>query len=331
MRLIVDDDPFYHIPVYELDSLDEFRPAREDPERIYSLDIGDGMNLDFLVNIPAGTTRNDVRVGVHSAKGNQISDGHYFAPLEIARRSGAPYILFADPTLTLQPKNRLSWFVGTPDVNPDVWMEAAIRALMVASSAHYVVIEGSSSGGFVAMRLATRFERAVAVPRIPQTDVFRYSQKHQVDITLNTAWKGMSYREVMEGHAHRFRLIDLYTDPAWNRGNLISYIHNPGDTEHTHDHLNPFLAELGVPTDAFLALDDRLSISRPFVGMGHIGIPAPYWALDADLALKRLKTMRPVDESTDPEAMFVEPEGFNRNDDVEAARDMALAKHFLNV
>lgn len=330
MRLITNDDPFYHVPVIQLSGLDDFTPDRGDPEQIYTLEIGDGMTLSFLANIPANTAKDEIRVGLHSAKGNQISDGHYFAPLDIVRRSGAAYVLFADPTLTLRPTNRLSWFVGTPGVNPDEWMEAVIRKLMDSSGARYVIFDGSSSGGFVAMRLSTRFGNSVAIPRIPQTDVFRYQFQNQVMDTLDAAWKGMSYGDIMEGYAHRFRLIDLYTDPAWSRGNLISYIHNAGDTIHTTDHLNPLLAELGAGTDAYLAMDDRLAVSRPFVGMGHIGIPAPYWALDAEIAFNRLKAMKPLD-TYEPEKMFVEPDGFNRDAATETVRNAAVAHHFLNI
>lgn len=330
MRLITNDDPFYHMPVYEIASLDEFNPVRGEPEQIYSLKIGDGMTLAFLTNIPAQTAHDDIRVGLHSAKGIQISDGHYFAPLDVARRSGSAYVLFSDPTLTLEPTNRLSWFVGTPNVNPDEWMEAIIRKLMRASGANYVIFEGSSSGGFVALRLSTRFGNSVAISRIPQTDVFRYDIQRQVKFTLDAAWRGLSYAEVMQGYAHRFRPIDLYTDPAWNRGNLVSYIHNPGDTTHTVDHLNPFLAEIGVDSDAYLALNGRVAISRPFVGMGHVGIPASFWAPEAELALRRLKELKPMDASAEPEPMFSEPAGFNRPAEIQEMRTVAVAKHFLN-
>lgn len=331
MRLITNDDPYYHMPVIELASLDDFKPVKGDPEQIYTLDIGDGMTLAFLTNIPAQAVRDDVRVGLHSAKGSQIGDGYYFAPLDVARRSGTAYVLFADPTLTLQPTNRLSWFVGTPNVNPDNWMEAIIRRLMEASGARYVVLEGSSSGGFVAMRLGTRFGNSVAIPRVPQTDVFRYEIQRHVKFTLDAAWQGLSYAEIMEGHAHRFRLIDLYTDPAWNRGNIVSYIHNPGDTTHTTDHLNPLLTELGVGTEAYLALDDRIAISRPFVGTGHVGIPASFWAPEAELALQRLKKLKPLNDSFEPEPMFMEPDNFNRDSGTERARNQAVAQHFLNI
>lgn len=70
MRLLTNDDPFYHVPVVELSGLDDFRPDRDLPEQIYTLDIGDGMTLAFLAKIPEDTARDEIRVGLHSAKGN---------------------------------------------------------------------------------------------------------------------------------------------------------------------------------------------------------------------------------------------------------------------
>lgn len=322
-------DEFYGVPVVPLDSIDDFNPTTADDERIYTLSIGDGMTLSFLVNCQQ-SLRSEMRAGFHAAKGPSTPDGRYFAPVATSRNSRSPFVLFADPTLTLAPANRLSWFLGTPAVDPDDWMEAIIRKVMAASGAHYLVLEGSSAGGFVAMRLGARFRNSVAVPRIPQTDIFRYSIRTPILETLRAAWPGMSYDQIMADFSHRFRIADLYTDSRWNRGNLISYVHNAGDTWHTVEHLDPFLAELGESSSAFLALDERLSISRPYVGAGHIGIPSMFWPADAELALARLKSLRPLEPETSEEGMFIRPAGMNRSVDAEKARQDSLSQHFTS-
>lgn len=320
-------DEFYGVPITRLRNLDQFSPKTSDSECIYTLDIGDGMTLSFLVNCQA-SSRGELRAGFHAAKGPETPDGHYFAPVGISRNSRAPFVLFSDPTLTLAPGNRLSWFLGTPAVDPDDWMEAILRKVMTASGAKYLILEGSSAGGFVAMRLGARFAHSIAIPRIPQTDIFRYSIRGPILETLGVAWAGMTYERIMAGYSHRFRIADLYTDPRWNRGNLITYVHNAGDTWHTTEHLNPLLAELNEQPDAFITLGGRLVISRPYVGDGHIGIPSSFWAAEAETALVRLKALKPVDVTAPPEEAFVAPLGTTRSEASERAHRASLSQHF---
>ncbi|WP_162943618.1 hypothetical protein [Arthrobacter celericrescens] len=327
---VEEHDEFYGVPVVHLESIDGFKPTTADDERIYTLAIGDGMTLSFLVNSQK-SVRGELRAGFHAAKGPSTPDGRYFAPVAISRNSRSPFVLFSDPTLTLAPANRLSWYLGTPAVDPDDWMEAIVRKVMAASGARYLVLEGSSAGGFVAMRMGARFANSVAVPRIPQTDVFRYSIRTPILETLRAAWPGLSYDEIMADFSHRFRIADRYTDPRWNRGNLISYVHNAGDTWHTVEHLEPFLAELGESSGAFLALDGRVSISRPYVGDGHIGIPSMCWPGDAEIALARLKSLRPLEGLPDgEEEMFAPPSGMERSELAGSARQDSVSKHFTS-
>ena len=322
------EDPFYKVPIIQLDSLAEFQPAATDPERIYHLPIGDGMTLTFLTK-PVPTEVGAVKVGLHSAKMASSPDGYFFQPVTVLRNSRFPYVAFADPTLTINPANRLSWFVGTPAVDPDDWMEAVTRKVMAASGARYVLVEGSSAGGFVSLRLATRFANAIAVPRIAQTDLFRYSITRPVKETLNTAWSGYSYSDVMAEFPHRFRVADLYTDPAWNRGNLVYYVHNAGDVEHTTNHLSPFLDELGEGPHAIKALDGRVVISRPYAGDGHVGIPSMSWPVDDEMALITLKAARPLDDIGQEEQAFIKPAGIPNAKIDSAARARTISWHTI--
>lgn len=68
-------DEFYGVPIIRLEYLDDFNPNTFDVECIYSLDIGDGMTLSFLVNCKP-STRGELRAGFHAAKGPGTTDGH---------------------------------------------------------------------------------------------------------------------------------------------------------------------------------------------------------------------------------------------------------------
>lgn len=289
--------------------------------------IGDGMTLQFLVNMAPGSTRQEVRVGLHSAKSRKIRRGHFFTPLQKMRSAGAPFVLFHDPTLTIRPQHPLAWFIGTPRINPDPIMESVIRVLMTATGRRYTVFDGSSSGGFVAMRLASRFSHSIAIPRIPQTDILRYQFVGEIRNALSAGWEDVPYEELIGRYANRFRVIDLYTDPRWNRGNLISYVHNVGDVEHTESMLTPMLAELGLSPDGFLGMDGRLTVSRPYGGMGHVAVPNEFWGPQTSYDVGRLIKAKPVGDLVAAEPMFVEPDSFVRSPEVEAIRAKNLAKH----
>lgn len=319
-------DPIYHLPTYRLDHVEEFEPTIG-AEQIYWMPIGDGMTLQFLVNIPQDSPREEVRVGLHSAKSKKVGRGHYFTPLQKMRSAEAPFILFSDPTLTIRPAHRLAWFIGTPDVNPDHWMEAVIRKVLAATNRHYTVFDGSSSGGFVAMRLASRFANGIAIPRIPQTDILRYQFVNEIKNALSAGWQDVPYADLTSRFAHRFRVIDLYTDQRWNRGNLISYVHNVGDVEHTESMLTPMLTELGMEPDGFLGLNGRLTVSRPYGGMGHVAVPNEFWGPQTAYDVGRLLKSKPLPSNAPQEPMFVEPGDFRRSAEVEHLRAHHVASH----
>lgn len=293
------EHPIYKKQVEKLDSFDSFSPSRNDPERIFTMDIGDGMELSFMSN--ASKVKSDVlRVGFHAAKTAKSSRVHQFSPVTMSRESGDSYILFSDPTLTISDKTVLSWYLGTPGVNPDDWMELFVRRAMEAYGAKYLLIEGSSGGGFTSLRFAARFRNAVAVPKIPQTDLFRYLEGPLALTMQEAGWQDWTYENVMTKCPQRFRIADIYNDKAWNRGNLVHYVQNVGDQSHVLKHLHPLLRETGAKNEhVFSALKGQFSISRPFTGNGHIAVPKEYWIAENKFAINRLKALRPEPEFED--------------------------------
>lgn len=276
--------PFYNVEVIKLNSLDDFAPTLEHPDRIYLLNIGDGMELGFYV----GTRDSRIlRVGFHAAKGANAPSEHVYAPVTLSKNSGDSFLLFADPTLSIIPKSKLSWYLGTPTTNPDDWMEKITKILLKCLNTEYILVEGSSGGGFTAMRFSSRFSRCIAVPKIPQTDLFKYNPV-PLKFTLEQAWSGKKYQEIIEEYPHRFRIADIYASDNNNSGNFIHIIQNIGDRSHVIDHLNPLILELGENLESFSLLKGRFALSRPYIGAGHIPIPTEYWEADAKIAINRL-------------------------------------------
>lgn len=319
------EHPHYKCPVVRLGRPDDFDPRPGDPERIYLVDIGDGMELAFITR-PALNDDRVTRVGFHAAKTATQPDGIFFQPLDQARRSGQAYVLFADPTLTLNPGNRLSWYLGTPGVDPDDTMEIITRRVMGAARSPYLLVEGSSGGGFVSLRFASRFHNAVAVPKVPQTDLFLWTPG-PLRATLSLAWQGWSYDRILAERPERFRIMDRYTDSRWNRANLVHYVQNVGDENHVQKHLHPMLAEFGATPDAYQALGGRFQVSRPYTGQGHRALPAATWTAENAVALSWLKAQRPAAASERAENPFTKPAGHVQDRGSPSARRRNITQH----
>lgn len=324
MNILPELHEHHQLPIHHLESIEEFEPHEGDGTRIYQIAIGDGMLLGFVVNaMPAQDQV--LRVTAHGAKGGQ--KGFLFNRFTSTARSKQPFVIFADPTLTLDEGNLLAWYLGTANVNPDDWMEPIIRKMLAVTGAVFPVFAGSSGGGFVSMRLASRFGRSIAVPLSAQTDIFRYYDKRWALRTLNTGFTGMRSRGVVDAFPGRGRIIDLYTDPRWNRGNLIHYVQNAGDRDHVENQLNVFLAELGELEETFLGMNNRLSISRPYIGPGHIATPLPIWEGEEALAIARLKQAFDGQDLSIPESPFQAPADWKAPQEVLDLRQSSIAQY----
>lgn len=317
--------PIYDIEIEPLSHLDHFGPMINSEERIYTVFIGDGMELAFLVGYPKIPSESDVlRVGFHAAKGRRDKRNHMFTPLGMARESGDAYVLFSDPTLTISRRTILTWYLGTPEVNPDDAMEIVVRRLLDETNAKYLLVEGSSGGGFAAMRFAARFRNAVAVPKIPQTDLFRYKAPWLAEALSESGWSGYSYESILESFPQRFRIADIYNNDEWNRKNLVHYVQNIGDTVHVEDQLKPLLYELGTMGSSFSARKGQFSISRPFTGGGHIAVPKAHWLAENQFALARLRKIRPTPL---PEDVWLPPKSNVADPSLRERREKNIGLH----
>lgn len=271
-------------------------------------------------------SKSDVlRVAFHAAKNSKEGRGHKFSPIDLSRKSGDSFILFSDPTLVLSDSALLCWYLGTPDVNPDDWMELFVRRMMQACQAKFLIIEGSSGGGFTSMRFASRFSNAVAVPKIPQTDLFRYKPGPLAIALRDSGWGSWTYERILDECPERFRIADVYNDASWHRGNLVQYVQNMGDTTHVENHLKPLLRELGAPNeDVYSVLNDQFIISRPYTGTGHVAVPPPHWIAENTVAINRLRRRS---ATTSVESHWKRPTTHNISEDLIAARIANLSQH----
>lgn len=322
MDLIQESHPSYNCPVFRLKNLDAFKPTIKDPPRIYEFPIGQKMRMAALV-VPRRSTQNVLRVGLHSVVPTKWpTRDYFFEPYSIYNQTDDPFVLFFDPTLTLDRNLRLTWFIGAAWVDPDDMMEKVIRKVGQACMAPYFLMGGESSGGYVAARLATRFQHAVASSKSPHTDLFRRPPD-----TLKKASKigwGWGRERILRTAPTRFRLADIYGDSRWNRGNLLHITQPAGDRAYVRDHLGPFLRELGGNECSHKLMDGRITVSRPYLGEGYLQFPSLLWQAEDEIALQFLKNRYPAVPATFVEPIFVKPKGLQLKGIQMRERDISL-------
>lgn len=284
MQFIGDRLGQYEFPVYSAPDIENFVPLEGDA--IYKFLDTDGLVLyAFVHNVPA--SRDLLSVIFPGARNPRVT-WPYFQRITSSLQSDDPFIAFTDPTMSLDSTLKLCWFAGTARNNPDRAMEKIVRIVMASVSAHLVSFEGSSGGGFAAMRIATRFQQSIAIAFSPQTDALRYLGGKEARKMMAAAMPDTSLLSAADYHWGRFRLADLYRTKNGNRGNLVNYVQNTGDYMHIYDHLNPFLLEIGLDTSATAGLDNRLIIDRLYYGKSHVAPPLPLWQSKVEDGKQRL-------------------------------------------
>lgn len=285
----------YSLPVQELDSVEEFDPSGEEEPRIFLAPLGDSLFLPFLFDPgrPAVERAQDhLRVGLHGAKTGKENGTFMFTPLALSRAAKAPFVLFDDPTLYLGKGVRLAWYAGTPDINPDRAMISVINSIREHFSIRYVIVQGSSGGGFAAMRLATQLDWSVATAMSPQTDIFRYRLQRFSHDVLELGWGGIAPEDAVRTMGSRFRTADAVSDGI-ESGNqfLIRYVQNTGDLHHVYDHLAPLTRELGYRVGETNLRAHRISVTLSYFGDGHVNAPREFWTAESEVGLEQLRTL----------------------------------------
>lgn len=191
----------------------------------------------------------------------------------------------SDPTLDLDGTIRLGWYFGT--AQNDATEELAELARSIARNLgvpdRRIVFYGSSGGGFAAMMLAARMERALAVAINPQTVLIRYAKEHSLRKFLAVCLGSMSKEEAHEKHLKRLSAI-----AGWERSNSrCLLVQNILDGHHFRQHFRPFIRRFGIP-EGGLSDDGRMGSLLYEDERGHVGEPRQMLPeiLDRALSLK---------------------------------------------
>ncbi|WP_313661941.1 DUF6270 domain-containing protein [Cellulosimicrobium cellulans] len=262
----------YQLPIAEASSVAAFNPL-PGLVALYPI-VVDSLTLWAAAGI---RTSERLTVGFHGAADRGTTEYPYFERMASRKDSPWSFVLFSDPTLTMDPELTLGWFLGTAEHDLVDVIHQVVDKVAVVSGARSTAITGGSGGGFAALQLAARMPRSIAVVFAPQTVLSRYETQD---------W-GNAARVV-------FGSTDVESDPTVLRRvsaveryragteNLVDYVINRHDHHHVEEHCVPFAAVFGLSPEGGESADRRVRIVPVDLGPGHV--PAPRVQFESALA-----------------------------------------------
>lgn len=150
-----------------------------------------------------------------------------------------PQLVFADPTLDLDPNLTLGWFLGTAQHDLHAEVAAFIEARKQALGAQRVVLSGSSGGGFAALQVAAFLPGSSVLAFNPQTSILAYHERLAAKAT-NVVFPGADLKDPSIAArldvASRLASLESIVD--------ITFVQNRGDKHHDEQHRAPFLERI---------------------------------------------------------------------------------------
>ena len=150
----------------------------------------------------------------------------------------------ADPTLELHDDMKLGWYLGTDEHDASEELSRFVRSFAEALGIPEgkVVLWGSSGGGFAALALASRIEKATAVAINPQTDIFAYEKARTIEAVRRHCFGNQTAKHIQEHFGPRVNMAQAWRS---NRSSRVILIQNKLDTHHHACHFKSFWEALG--------------------------------------------------------------------------------------
>lgn len=203
------------------------------------------------------------------------------------------YLRPSDPTLELNDKLTLGWFIGPESCDAQKAAAEFIMGTAHAIGASKIVTVGSSGGGYAALALSAHMPGSVGLACSPSTAVDRVSPAHTANL-LQAAFPEMSgYDALYAKWPKRVSLEDLY---ARVRANSFYLVQNTGDHSRLSRSFIPFAASLGLGPDGGSTADGRWNLVLEPHGDGHIPPPKPRFHHWLDVALPEASVLQSATE-----------------------------------
>ena len=165
-------------------------------------------------------------------------------------------LCIADPTLELHEDMQLGWYLGTDkhDASEELSRFILRFAGALGLPADKIIIWGSSGGGFSALSLASRIEKATAVAINAQTDIFAYEFVKPIEAVKQYCFSNQTAQHIQEHFGPRVNMAKAWKS---NRSSRAILIQNKLDAHHYACHFKPYWETLGGTAEGGASADGR--------------------------------------------------------------------------
>ncbi|MFK0042049.1 hypothetical protein ACIQTW_19620 [Paenarthrobacter sp. NPDC090517] len=208
------------------------------------------------------------------------------------RHRAESYLAKSDPTLNLDNRVTLGWYIGTDE--RDVHSEVAelVKRQAATMGASRIVFVGSSGGGFSAMAVAAKVPGSAVVAFSPSLEINRVTPAHTANFMAAAFPSCGSYEELRARYTTRVSMDAAYaTHPDVH----LFLVQNSGDESRMNGSYKPFIRDHAGHGCYRFALERH--------GDGHMAPPADrfhYWLdqavsvaevlqMDSDIWRRRLQ------------------------------------------
>lgn len=162
----------------------------------------------------------------------------------------------ADPTLELDDRMKLGWYLGTEKHDATAELSGLILAFAkeLDIADEKIVFWGSSAGGFGALALANSLQGSTAIAINAQTNAFAYHVDDDVKLAKDKCFGGKTEAHIYSKCDARINMGQAWGKNSKSRAILVQ---NKLDTHHYNCHYQPFWSELGGKPEGGLSSDGR--------------------------------------------------------------------------
>lgn len=227
-----------NVPVHEVSSIEDFSPSANMGGLRYRVPVGGRATLDALLVVKSSD------VLVVAFHGMMVKGHHHLPRFEWLRTlQKTPYncLYLSDPTLTLDPKLLLGWYIGWEELDLFPVLASVVSKAAETVGASSALLVGSSGGGFASLQVSSYLPGSIAVPFNAQTSIGRYRWHAQANflrrVMPQLEPEQGSRRKWARALGARGSVLRQYATP---RDNSVLYFQNRHDPHHVEKHYAPF-------------------------------------------------------------------------------------------
>lgn len=252
-------------------------PINTTEPTIWSVDLGQLIPSSLIIDSPGDT----LTVYFHGATDrNRLSLPRYERVRSFSQINRGPVMYFSDPTLDLDSRAILTWFLGTEEINLHRKIAEMISTYAQRRQVRHVMLVGNSGGGFAAMQVASHLHGAGVVSVNAQINLLDYQPR-----VTNMALEACFGKEIVALNSEEQERISaeityLKRQPCTN----LLMVQNTGDQHHYNEHFLPF--DRMMRTYSPIA---DYEVSEKFFGDGHVAPPQDEYVRIVQNRIDRLK------------------------------------------